>query len=71
MGVEVAAPMPGVVIQIAVSEGESVQEDDTLIVLEAMKMEVPIVAPAAGTVKEIRIKEQDKVGTNQVLLLIA
>ncbi|MBI5446386.1 MAG: acetyl-CoA carboxylase biotin carboxyl carrier protein subunit [Deltaproteobacteria bacterium] len=70
MSVEVLAPMPGVVFEVPVTVGDSVQEDDTLIVLEAMKMEVPVVAPSPGKVKEVLIKEKDSVKANQVLLLL-
>jgi biotin carboxyl carrier protein len=47
-----------------------VSADDELVILEAMKMENPIVAPSDGTVKEIKIGEGDKVDTNQVLVVL-
>lgn len=70
MSVEVEAPMPGTVIEVLVSVGDEVKEDDEIVILEAMKMENPITAPAAGKIAEIKVKEQDKVDTGQVLAVI-
>lgn len=53
----VAAPMPGRIVKVSVRDGESVEEHALLIVLEAMKMEHRIEAPAAGTVKSVLVKE--------------
>jgi len=62
--------MPGTITEILVSVGDSVKADEELVILEAMKMENPIVAPVAGKVKEIKVAEQDKVNTNQVLVVL-
>jgi len=70
MAIEVVAPMPGTIAEILVDVGDSVNADDELIILEAMKMENPICAPSAGKVKEIKIGVKDKVDTNQVLVVI-
>ncbi len=51
------APMPATVIRVNVAPGAAVKKGDTLIVLEAMKMELPIRAPADGTVASVRCKE--------------
>jgi len=51
---EVLAPMPGNIIEIIVSVGDEVKEDDKLIILEAMKMEAPICSSAEGVVKILR-----------------
>ena len=48
---DVTAPMAGKVIDVKVNVGDAVNEDDDLVILEAMKMEMPIVAPESGTVK--------------------
>lgn len=56
-----AAPMPATVLRINVAPGDSVKRGDTLIVLEAMKMELPLRAPADGVVTTIACREGDMV----------
>ncbi|MDQ5987315.1 MAG: biotin carboxyl carrier protein [Syntrophus sp. SKADARSKE-3] len=70
MAVEVVAHMPGTIAEILVEVGDTVNADDELIILEAMKMENPIVAPSGGKVAEIKVNEADKVDTNQVLVVL-
>ncbi len=65
---ELKAPMPGLILDIKVTEGQAVQKGDPLIILEAMKMENIIKAPADGTVKQIKARKGDSVEKNQVLL---
>ena len=67
---DVTAPMAGKIIDVKVNVGDTVNEDDDLIILEAMKMEMPIVASASGTVKEIKCKKGDSVGADDVLVII-
>lgn len=67
---DVTAPMAGKIIDVKVEVGDAVNEDDELVVVEAMKMEMPIVAPTSGTVKEIRCKKGDSVGADEVLAVI-
>ena len=67
---DVTAPMAGKVIDVKVNVGDTVNEDDDLIILEAMKMEMPIVAPTSGTVKEVKCKKGDSVGADDVLVVI-
>jgi len=62
--------MAGKVIDVKVNVGDTVNEDDDLIILEAMKMEMPIVASASGTVKELKCKKGDSVGADDVLVVI-
>jgi len=62
--------MAGKVMDVKVNVGDTVNEDDDLIILEAMKMEMPIVASASGTVKEIKCKKGDSVGADDVLVVI-
>ncbi len=68
MSSEILAPMPGTIVQVLVSAGDEVVEGQEMVVLEAMKMENPIVATAAGKVKEVNVAVDDKVATNQALL---
>jgi len=65
---DVKAPMPGLVLKLFVTEGTQVKKDENLFVLEAMKMENIIKAPADLIVKILKIKPGDKVEKNQVLL---
>lgn len=65
---EVKAPMPGMVLKVFVTEGTEVKKGGNLFILEAMKMENIIKAPADVTVKTVKIKPGDKVEKNQVLL---
>jgi len=70
MSVEVKAPMPGKILEVLVNVGDQVNEDDELLILEAMKMENPIYAPAGGTVKEIKVKANDSVDTDQLMMVL-
>jgi acetyl-CoA carboxylase biotin carboxyl carrier protein len=67
---EVRAELVGNVWKIEAKVGDRVNEDDTLIILESMKMEIPVLAPAAGTVREILVKEADVVKEGQVLVVL-
>ncbi len=69
-GEEIKAALPGNVLRIEVSEGDSVEEGDVLIVVEAMKMETEIKAPKAGTVNEILVAQGDKIVTGQALVVL-
>ena len=70
MSVEVLAPMPGKIIDVLVNVGDRVSEDDELLILEAMKMENPVYATADGVVKEIKVKKDDTVDSDQLLIII-
>lgn len=70
MAEEVKAPLAGNIWQVLVEVGAQVEEDDELVVIEALKMENPVCAPCAGTVKEIRVKKGDKVEEDAVLVVI-
>jgi biotin carboxyl carrier protein len=67
---EVKAELVGNVWKIVAKPGDSVTEDQTLLILESMKMEIDVVAPRAGTVLEIRVKETDIVKEGQVLVVM-
>ena len=58
---DIVAPMQAIVVALAVSEGEQVEEGQLVAVLEAMKMEKPLLAPRAGTITSLAIKQGDTV----------
>ncbi len=66
----IEAPMPGKVLKILVSQGAPVTAGQLVLILEAMKMENEIYAPAAGTVTQVGCKEGDSVNTGDTLLVI-
>jgi biotin carboxyl carrier protein len=70
MSKEVVAPMPGTIINILVNVGDDILEYQEVIVLEAMKMENAIPSTEAGTVKEIKVQVNDKVASDQVLMVL-
>ena len=67
---ELTAPMPGQIRAVNVSEGDAVAKGQTLLVLEAMKMEIRIHAPQDGTVKKLFVKQSQTVEREQVLIEI-
>jgi pyruvate carboxylase subunit B len=69
-GTRIEAPMPGMVIRYEVNEGDSVNEGDVVLILEAMKMENSITAPISGTVLSIPFKSGDSVQKGNTLAVI-
>jgi len=67
---EVRAEMVANVWKVVVSTGDSVEEGDTLVILESMKMEIPVPAESGGTVKELRVNEGDVVQEGDVIAVI-
>jgi biotin carboxyl carrier protein len=70
MAQEIIAPLDGKVVQLHIRAGDKVEEDEEILVIEAMKMETPIFTPCDGTVREVRVKEGDEVAENDVLAVI-
>ncbi len=66
----ILAPLDGKVFQVMVKPGDAVEEDEEILVIEAMKMETPIFAPCDGAVKEIGVKKGDDVSENDILAVI-
>jgi biotin carboxyl carrier protein len=64
----IKAPMPGLIIELKVKNGDSVKPGDTLLILEAMKMENIIKSPGEGVVKTVKVKKGESVEKNQVLI---
>src|SRR5262249_1208484 len=67
-GHSLTAPMPSTVTKILVSAGDAVRKGDTIVVLEAMKMELPVRAPADATVKAVHYREGDLVPPDATLV---
>ena len=67
---EVTMPMNGKLIDIRVQVGQSVKEDDEIVIIEAMKMELPVVATSSGTVKEIKVSVGESYQAGDVLVVI-
>jgi pyruvate carboxylase subunit B len=68
--VEVDAPLPGIILRIPARAGDPIKEGDIILVLESMKMETPIKAPASGTLAEIKVTQGVQVRTGQILATI-
>jgi pyruvate carboxylase subunit B len=67
----VEAPMPGLILRIEKNQGDTVQEGDLIMVMEAMKMETEIHAPTAGTISEIAVKQGDQLKAGELLAVIS
>jgi acetyl-CoA carboxylase biotin carboxyl carrier protein len=68
--VEVRAEITANVWQVRAEVGQQVSEGDELVILESMKMEIPVVAPVAGTVAEILVKPEDQVQEGDLVAVI-
>lgn len=69
-GTVVSAPLPGNILAIQVKEGDTVKEGQVLVLIEAMKMENEVMAPADGVVKQIAVTKGAVVATGDTLLVI-
>jgi len=67
---EILAPLAGKIIQMDLEVGKTVEEDEEILVIEAMKMETPVFAPCSGTIKEINVSEGDDVEEDDLLAII-
>ena len=66
----IEVPITGKVISVEVKVGDAVQEGDVICFIESMKMENPILAPAAGTITEIKVSEGQMVETGNLIATI-
>ena len=67
---EIKAPMGGKIIKVSVNVGDSIGEDDEIAVLEAMKMEMPILAEEDGEVAEVKVEAGATVEADQVIVVL-
>jgi biotin carboxyl carrier protein len=70
MATEVTVPMVGKIISLQVKVGDQVNENDQIATLEAMKMEMPVVAPVAGVIKEIKVEAGQEIDAETVIAII-
>lgn len=68
--VSIETPLAGRIIEVKVQVGDVVEEDDAVVILEAMKMEIPIVAPVSGTIKVVNVSVGQTVEGNTVLAVL-
>lgn len=67
---EVKSEITGTVWQLKCKPGDKVEAGDTLVVIESMKMEIPVITEDAGTVKELLVNEKDPVSEGQVVAIL-
>ncbi|MDP9416610.1 MAG: biotin/lipoyl-binding carrier protein [Actinomycetota bacterium] len=70
MAEEIRAELVANVWKVVVAEGDSVDDGDTLVILESMKMEIPVLAESAGTVKSLAVSEGDVVQDGDLIAMI-
>jgi len=70
MATEVEAQITGNVWKIEKSVGDRVEEEEVILIIESMKMEIPVEAPSSGTILEIRVAEGDSIEEGAVLVVI-
>jgi biotin carboxyl carrier protein len=68
--IEVKAELVGNLWKIVTEVGQQVEEDDTLMILESMKMEIPITTPVAGTITDILVREGEVVQEGQTVAIV-
>ena len=70
MATEVEAQIAGNLWKIEKAVGDSVEIDDVIMIIESMKMEIPVESPCAGTISEIRVAEGDSIEEGTILAMI-
>ena len=70
MSIEVKTQMTGNVWKIVVAEGQQVEEDQEVLILESMKMEIPVLSPEDGKVIELKVKEGEFVSEGDVIAIL-
>jgi acetyl-CoA carboxylase biotin carboxyl carrier protein len=67
---DILAPMSGNIWKILLNEGDQVNEDDEILIMEAMKMEIPVTSPMTGTLKSLKVKQGDPVEADFLLAVV-
>ena len=70
MAKQIVAPLAGRVFQLKIKAGDTVEADEEILVIEAMKMETPVFVPWDGTIRDVRIKEGDEVAEDDILAIV-
>ncbi|NIQ38170.1 MAG: acetyl-CoA carboxylase biotin carboxyl carrier protein subunit [Proteobacteria bacterium] len=70
MATNVTVPMVGKIVAVTVKVGDKVEENDQIATLEAMKMEMPVVAPVGGVIKEIRVSPGQEIEAEGIIAVI-
>jgi len=70
LAINVEAPMVGKILRVEKKVGDQVEEDEVVVVMEAMKMEIPVVAPASGVLRELKVSPGQAVEAEEVLAVI-
>jgi biotin carboxyl carrier protein len=68
---EIKSEVTGTVWSVVAAPGDRLDEDDPIIMVESMKMEIPVCAPRAGTIAQIKVSEGDSVETGQVIAVLS
>lgn len=68
--INIESEVTGTIWKVEVKAGQVVSEDETLLIVESMKMEIPVTAPAAGKVAEVKVMEGDAVTDQQLLVVL-
>ena len=69
-GSAVSAPMPGTVLKLNVAKGDTIAKGQTLLILEAMKMENEIISPTSGKVADVRVQKGQQVNAGDVMIVV-
>ena len=67
---DITAPMRGKILKILVDVGDSLAEDDEVLVLDSMKMEISVYSPREGTVRDIKVKEGETVEAETIMMIL-
>lgn len=70
MAEEILAPLAGNIVKMHIEEGSKVEEDEEVLIIEAMKMETPVYAPCDGVIASLKKKEGDKVEEDDIIAII-